>query len=230
MPRFKAIDYSPRFLAVDLSRQLIPGSFECALHHLLDHEIDLAEIEARYRNDEVGASAYEPRVLLKIVLLAYARGIISSRSIEAACRSNVQFIALSGDSQPHYSTLASFISKLGDAAAKIFTQVLMICARQGLIGREMFAIDGVKLPSSASKAKSGTRADFLRQAAKMEQAVGKLIARHREQDARDEHRGAGQRETQTPHRETAARGEADPPVARSPPRGSNKQQGRGTAE
>jgi transposase len=183
MPRFKAIDYSPRFLAVDLSRQLIPGSFECALHHLLDHEIDLAEIEARYRNDEVGASAYEPRVLLKIVLLAYARGIISSRSIEAACRSNVQFIALSGDSQPHYSTLASFISKLGDAAAKIFTQVLMICARQGLIGREMFAIDGVKLPSSASKAKSGTRADFLRQAAKMEQAVGKLIARHREQDA-----------------------------------------------
>lgn len=183
MPRFKDVDYSPRFLAVDLSRQLIPGTFEHALHHLLDHEIDLTEIEARYRNDEVGASAYEPRVLLKIVLLAYARGIISSRNIEAACRSNIQFIALSGDSQPHYSTLATFISKLGDAAAKIFTQVLMICDRQGLIGREMFAIDGVKLPGDASKAKSGTRADFLRQAAKMEQAVDEIIARHREQDA-----------------------------------------------
>ena len=86
MPRFKPIDYSPRFLAVDLSRQLIPGTFEYALHHLIDHEIDLSSLEPRYRNDEVGASAYDPRVLLKIVLLAYARGIVSSRGIEAACR------------------------------------------------------------------------------------------------------------------------------------------------
>ena len=60
MPRFKLVDYSPRLLAVDLSRQLLPGTFEYALHHLLDHEIDVAEIESRYSNDEVGASAYDP--------------------------------------------------------------------------------------------------------------------------------------------------------------------------
>ena len=53
MPRFKAVDYSPRFLAVDLTRQLLPGTFEYALHHLLEHEIDLSEIESRYKNDEV---------------------------------------------------------------------------------------------------------------------------------------------------------------------------------
>jgi hypothetical protein len=53
----------------------------------------------------------------------------------------------------------------------------------GLIGREMFAIDGVKLPSNASKAKSGTRADFLRQADKMEAAAKAMLARHRENDA-----------------------------------------------
>ena len=44
MPSFKVVDYSPRFLPVDLSRQLLPGTFEYALHHLLDHEIDLSEI------------------------------------------------------------------------------------------------------------------------------------------------------------------------------------------
>ena len=113
MPRFKPVDYSPRLLPVDLTRQLIPGTFEYALHHLLDHEIDLSDIESRYDNDECGASAYEPRVLLKIVLLAYSRGIVSSRGIEAACRHNVLFMAISGDSQPHYSTLATFISSLG---------------------------------------------------------------------------------------------------------------------
>jgi len=49
------LDYSPRFIPVDLSRQLIPGTFEFAVHHLLDHEIDLREIESRYCNDEIGA-------------------------------------------------------------------------------------------------------------------------------------------------------------------------------
>jgi transposase len=183
MPRFKVVDYSPRLLPVDLSRQLLPGTFEFALHHLLEHEIDLSEIEARYRNDEVGASAYEPRILLKIVLLAYARGILSSRAMEAACRDNVQFVALSGDAQPDHSTLARFVSELGDAAGEVFTQVLIICDRQGLIGREMFAIDGVKLPSNASKAKSGSRKDFVRQANKMHQAVDALLRAHRDNDA-----------------------------------------------
>ena len=189
MPRFKVVDYSPRLVPVDLSRQLLPGTFEFALHHLLEHEIDLCELEARYCNDAVGASAYEPRILLKVVLLAYARGIVSSRGMEAACRDNVQFIALSGDAQPDHSTLARFVSELGEAAGKVFTQVLLICDRQGLIGREMFAIDGVKLPSNASKAKSGKRKDFVRQANKMHQAVEQLLRKHREKDAQDAEAG-----------------------------------------
>ena len=95
MPRFKPVDHGLQFLAVDLSLQLHPGSFEYALHHLIEHEIDLTEIEARYKNDHEGAVAYDPRVLLKVVLLAYSRGIISSRSMEAACCRDVQFIAIS---------------------------------------------------------------------------------------------------------------------------------------
>ncbi len=94
-------------------------------------------------------------MLIKIILLAYSRSIIHSRKIEAACRENVLFVAVSGDSQPHFTTLAAFVSGMGDLAAKLFAQVLFICDRQGLIGREMFAIDGVKLPANASKAKSG---------------------------------------------------------------------------
>ena len=142
MANFKPLDYSPRFLAVDLTRQLHPGTFEYALHHLLDHEIDLSEIESRYCNDEVGASAYEPRVLLKIVLLCYSHGIVSSRGMEWTCRNSVQLIALSGDAQPHYSTLATFVSSLGKAVSKVFAQVLTICDREGLIGRQMLPSTG----------------------------------------------------------------------------------------
>src|SRR5262245_37199435 len=183
MPRFKPAQYGLHFVAVDLAQQLHPGSFEYALHHLIEHEIDLTEIEARYGNDEVGASAYDPRVLLKIVLLAYARGIISSRGMEAACCRDVQFIASSGHSAPHFSTLAHFVSSLGAAIGKVFAQVLIICDRQGLIGRQMFAIDGVKLPSHASKAKSGKRKDFLRQVDKMDKAIEQILAKQRAADA-----------------------------------------------
>lgn len=71
MARFKPIDMSPRFLAVDLHSQVLPGTFEYALCHLIDHELDLSELEARLSNDACGAPAYAPSVLLKIVLLAY---------------------------------------------------------------------------------------------------------------------------------------------------------------
>jgi transposase len=172
---------SSRFLAVDLSRQILPGSFEFALSHLIDH-LSLSAFHARFRNDAVGAPAYSPAVLLKIVLLAYSKGIMHSRDIEAACRENVQFIAISGDSHPHFTTIAHFVSTLRDAIAEVFTQVLVICQRQGLIGGHLFAIDGVKLPSNASKTKSGTRADFLRQAAKMRAQVAKIIEQHRSRD------------------------------------------------
>lgn len=183
MARFKPIDMSPKLIPVDFARQILPGSFEYALCHLIDREIDLSEMEERYRNDETGAPAYAPALLLKIVLLAYSRGMVSSRAIEAACRHNVLFMAVSGDAAPNFTTIAAFVSDLGEAVRRIFTQVLLVCDRQGLIGREMFAIDGVKLPSNASKQKSGTRKDFQREARKMEQAVSVMLQRHRSEDA-----------------------------------------------
>ncbi len=184
MARYKHIDTSPRFIAVDLQRQLLPGTIEHAPNYLLDHQIDLTGLDARFCNDATGAAAYPPAMLLKIILFAYSQGIISSRNIERTCREHITFIALSGDTAPHFTTIANFISTLGEEIAHIFSQVLFICDQQGLIGREMFAIDGVKLPGNASKARSGTRADFERQAGKLETAARVMLERHREADQR----------------------------------------------
>jgi transposase len=183
MARYKTIDTSPRFLAVDLERQLIPGTFVHALNHLIEHSLDLSAFDTRYTNDRSGAAAYPPSVLLKIVLYAYSLGIVSSRGIERACREQVTFIALTGDRVPHFTTLAAFVSSLSAEIVPLFAHILLLCDRQGLIGREMFAIDGVKLPANASKAKSGTRADFQHQAEKLEAAAQAMLARHRENDA-----------------------------------------------
>ncbi|WP_291261871.1 transposase [Gemmatimonas sp.] len=185
MARYKPIDLQPKLIPVDLAAQLLPGTFEHALHHLLEHAIDLPPFDARYRNDTTGAPAYAPAMLLRIGRFAYARGIVSSRAIARACEEHITFIALSGDSRPHFTTIAHFVSTLGDQIAPIFAAVLAVCDRPGLIGREMFAIDGVKLPGNASKHRSGTRADFERQAEKMERAAEARLARHRAEDARE---------------------------------------------
>src|SRR5437762_6241168 len=72
MARYKYIDTNPKLLPVDLARQLLPGTFEHALNHLLDGPIDLSSFDARFRNDETGAPAYPPAMLLNVVLVAYA--------------------------------------------------------------------------------------------------------------------------------------------------------------
>jgi transposase len=151
------------------------------VHHLVD-ALDLSAFDTHYRNDVTGATAHAPGMLLKAVLLAYSQGMVSSRAIERACRDNVLFIALTGDAKPHFTTIADFVSRSRDAISAVFAQVLMIVGKEGLIGREMFAIDGVKLPSNASKHRSGTRAEFLVQADKLERAVKTMLDRHQYND------------------------------------------------
>jgi len=183
MARFKVVDLSPRFLPVVLEQQLVPGTFEHALHALIDDEFDLSGLAAKFKNDQTGAPAYDPAVLLKIVLLAYSRGMVSSRAIERACAENVLFMAMSGDSQPAYTTIAAFVRGLSNEIARIFTEVILVCERQGLIGRQMFAIDGVKLPGNASKSRSGTHAELAQQADSIERRVKSLLREHRRRDA-----------------------------------------------
>jgi transposase len=113
MARFKHYDYrQTKMLPVRFEEQILPGTFEHTLNGLIDKSIDLAVFEARYRNDDGGAPAYDPAILLKIILLAYSRGITSSRQIERLCRENVLFMAMSADSQPHFTTIAHFIATL----------------------------------------------------------------------------------------------------------------------
>ena len=122
-------------------------------------------------------------LLLTVLLVAYAHGIVSSRAIEAACRDHVTFIALCGDTAPHFTTIAHFVSTLGEDIAHVFGAVVAICDDQGLISHEMFAIDGVNLPSNASKQRSGTRADIEAHATKLEAMAQTLVERHRAADA-----------------------------------------------
>ena len=186
MRRYKPdLSGQSQLVPVDFAKQVLPGTFEHALVRLIDHKLDCSAFDVGYRNDVTGATAYDPRVLLKIVLLGYSRGLISSRRMEAACRENVVFMAVSGGEMPHFTMLAGFVADNHVAIVALFREVLVVCNDVGLIGHEHFAIDGVKLPSNASKEWSGRRVDFEKKLSKCETAAKEIVRRHRERDKQE---------------------------------------------
>ena len=183
MARFKDYNYNQsKFIPINFSEQILPGSFEHTLNYLVDNELDLSVFDSRYNNDATGSPAYDPAILLKIVFAAYARGFIYSRKIERLCRENIIFMALSADSQPHFTTIANFISSMSDVIQPLFLELLMTCSKAGLVGEEMFAIDGCKLPSNASKDWSGTHEELTKKQMKIDRAVRRMLKRNKEED------------------------------------------------
>jgi len=85
MPNYKPYDYNQLMLVpVSLEDQLTPGTLEYAIHRLIEERIDTSMFDEKYHNDETGRTAYDPKVLLKIVLFAYSRGLLHSRRMERA--------------------------------------------------------------------------------------------------------------------------------------------------
>ncbi|MEO7841039.1 MAG: transposase, partial [Anaerolineales bacterium] len=143
-------------LPVSLQDQLVPDTLEHTLSELVDKHIDLSVFDARYNNDESGATAIHPKILLKVILLAYSRGMISSRQIERACQENIIFMALSHGYAPDHSTLAQFISSMQSEIQTLFSNILLVCEELGLLDGTHFSLDGVKLSANVSKEWSGT--------------------------------------------------------------------------
>jgi transposase/IS5 family transposase len=186
MAKFKTYDYRQRvLLPVSLEDQLMPGTLEFAIHTLVEKRLDMAIFHGKYRNDETGRAAYDPKILLKVVLLAYSRGLISSRKIEQACRENVVFIALACGQQPDHSTIAAFVSSMKDEILPLFRDVLLVCEEMNLLGGTMFALDGCKLPSNASKAWSGTFPELQKKKQKIEAKVAQLLEEQMDNDRDD---------------------------------------------
>ena len=183
MAKYKPYSYAQgQFIPVFFHKQLQKGTFEYSLNYLIDNTLDLSFFDTRYNNDETGSPAYDPRILLKIILFAYSRGITSSRNIAKCCEENVVFMALSANTKPHFTTIAKFISTMDKEVVRLFVEVLLVCEQENLIGKEMFAIDGCKLPSNASKEWSGTKADLRRKLRKMETAITRMMEKHCSED------------------------------------------------
>ena len=187
MAKFTPYDYKQKVMPpIYLEDQLSPGTLEFAIHYLVETRMDLSCFDENYKNDETGRSAYDPKILLKIVLFAYSRGLIGSRRIEQACRENVTFMALSCGQKPDHSTIAAFVSSMKHEIGPLFCDVLLVCEEEGLLGGTFFALDGVKLPSNASMQWSGTHSKLERKKQRIEAKVKQILQEHERADKGDD--------------------------------------------
>ena len=187
MAKYKNYDYSQSLLIpVSLEEQLMPGTLEFAIHILVERRMDMSVFDGKYQNDETGRRAYDPKILLKVVLLAYSRGLTSSRQIERACCENVTFMAMSCNQRPDHSTISSFVSSMKDQIKPLFRDILLVCEQEGLLGGTFFAIDGCKMASNASKEWSGKISELQTRKEKIEFKIKALVEDHIELD-KEEH-------------------------------------------
>jgi len=183
MAKYKPYDYNQKIMVpVSLDEQLFPGSLEYTIHTLVERQIDTTIFHTNYNNDETGCRPYDPRILLKIILFGYARGLNTSRRLERACRENIIFMALTCGQAPDHSTIAAFVSSMKNQITSIFQDILFYCDEHGLLGGTTFSIDGCKLPSNASKTNSGAFEQLYQKKQRLEKRLVELISDHQRND------------------------------------------------
>jgi transposase len=113
-------------------------------------DMDLAAFYAAYRADGHGAAAYEPSLMVALLLYAFATGQRSSRAIERHCRQDVAYRVITGNLIPDHATIARFICRHERALAELFGEVLKLCGRAGLVKPGVVSIDGTRIAGNAS--------------------------------------------------------------------------------
>src|SRR5262245_46344260 len=124
--------------------------------------MDTSAFSARARLGGVGRAAYDPDMLLGLLIWAYAGGVSSSRLIERRCREDVAFMVVSGLCRPDHATIARFRAAHDAAFVALFEEVLRLCGRSGMGGLGHVAVDGTKIAANASMAAAADEARLRR--------------------------------------------------------------------
>jgi transposase len=155
---FLACDRDQAFLLPPDLRDWLPANHLAWFVRDVVDQLDLGPFLKAYRADGHGRAAYEPRMLLAVLLYAYCTGIRSSRQIERRCHEDIAFRVLAGNSTPDHVTIARFRVRHEQALAGLLVQSLKLCAAAGMVQLGLIALDGTKLEANAAAAANRTHA------------------------------------------------------------------------
>ena len=151
---FRRYDQSQCYLLPpSLDEWLDEDDEACFVSEVVENLLDLSPVYSSYESAS-GAPPYEPRMMLKLLLYAYATGVTSSREIERRCKRDIAFRWLAANTAPDYRSISRFRRRHLDALRPLFLQVLGLCAKAGLVRLGRVALDGTKLVANASRHKA----------------------------------------------------------------------------
>ena len=150
-PNFIECDREQAFLMPPSLRDWVSGDHLVWTMLEAVEEMDLADFYADYRADGHGRPAYDPKMMVALLLYAYARGNRSSRGIERECQEDVAYRVICANHVPDHSTIAEFRRRHETALAELFTSVLSLCRKAGLVRVGVVAIDGTKVQANAAR-------------------------------------------------------------------------------
>jgi transposase len=150
-PNFIECDREQAFLMSASLRDWVPEDHLVSTVLGAVEGMDLSGFYADYRSDGHGRPAYDPRMMVALLLYAYARGNRSSRGIERECREDVAYRVICANHVPDHSTIAEFRRRHETALAELFAAVLCLCRKAGLVSVGVVAVDGTRVHASASR-------------------------------------------------------------------------------
>ena len=149
------------------------------VHFVMDvvASLDIREIERVYQaKDHRGERPWNPRMMLALLVYGYCIGVRSSRRLERATYEDVAFRLLTGDTHPDHTSIAEFRRAHLDALTRLFTQVLQLCIKAGMVKLGRVALDGTKIKANASKHKAMSYAYMVRTEQELQAQVKELMA------------------------------------------------------
>jgi transposase len=181
-------DYNPNqgyFISFYPEKFFKPNSLEMTIHEIFEKNTDLKPFKEKMKNNNKGQKEYSPKLLLKIIFYSYCKGIFSSHVMEENMHNNLSYIFLSGNNIIDHSTICRFINKYKEEIKDVFSKVLYVCWKLGLISLDMIAVDGTKLKANASKYFTGNRKQFMDLKERLKDRIDKLIERQARIDKKE---------------------------------------------
>src|SRR4051812_12878426 len=149
--RFIACDREQSFLMPPDVREWLPEDHFAWFVLGAVESMELEAFYGAYRADGRSRPAFDPAMMVALILYAYARGTRSSRAIERACVEDIAYRVIAAQSKPDHATIARFVERHQGALAELFGAVLGLCAKAGLVGLNVVAVDGSKVSANASR-------------------------------------------------------------------------------
>lgn len=149
-------------------------------------ELDLSALMARYEEELRGYPPYHPRMMVALLLYAYCVGVASSRRIERRTHEDIAFRVIAAGQHPDHTVISEFRRKHLDLLSSLFTQVLALCMKAGLVKLGHVALDGTKLKANASKHKAMSYDRMKEQERQLTSKVAELLKAAEAADATED--------------------------------------------